>query len=242
MADYIISVENFSKKYLNNNFYSIKDATFKVPRGVILGLIGHNGAGKSTLLKAMVGINHFTEGDIKINGYSIKKNPVHAKNSFAYVGDREEIEVNLTARQYFRFIGSVYNADKKQLEAKIKELSDYFKFSRYLDQAIKTYSLGTRQKLSLIKAFLSNRDLIILDEPLNGLDPAMAFALKQYIKKMQQENKTIIFSSHYIKVVSNICDEIIVIKRGKILDYSKTSDILKKFASLEDYYLSLTND
>ena len=236
---YILEVKNVYKKYLNNDYYSLTNANLNIKRGKIIGLIGHNGAGKSTLIKCIVGINVFKEGDILINGLSIKTKPIRAKNNFAYCGDRENIEGSLTAQNYFDFIISIYNLDKNEAKKKVVELSERFKFSPYLNKKISTYSLGTKQKLSLIKTFLIGRDLIILDEPLNGLDPTINFILKEYIKELKLMGKTILFSSHYIKVVENICDEIVIIKEGKILEHIELAQITKDMA-LVDYYFEKT--
>lgn len=236
---YILEIKNLSKKYLNNDHYSLKDANLNIERGKIIGLIGHNGAGKSTLIKCLVGINSFKEGEALINGVSIKTNPLEAKNNFAYCGDRENIEGSLTAQEYFKFVSSIYNLNKTDAANTLSELVEIFNFTPYLNKKIQTFSLGTKQKLSLIKTFLINRDLIILDEPLNGLDPTINFVLKNYIKKLKTMGKTILFSSHYIKVVENICDEIVIIKEGQILEHTALAEILKA-NSLVDYYFQKT--
>lgn len=239
MKDSLVKVQNFSKKYANNDFYSVKDVSFEISGGKIVGFVGHNGAGKSTLIKSLVGIQTITEGTISICGYNIEKNPTEAKYSLGYVSDNHALYEELTGREYITFVAKLFNVPKEVIKTKLIELTDFFQITYAIDRQIRTYSHGMKQKISVISSLIHEPKVWVLDEPLTGLDPTSAYQLKEAIKMHAKKGNIVIFSSHIIEVVENICDEVVIIKRGQMVINEKVSELKAKYGNLEQMYIKL---
>lgn len=239
MKDSFVKVQNFSKKYANNDFYSVKDVSFEISGGKIVGFVGHNGAGKSTLIKSLVGIQTITEGTITICGYNIEKNPTETKYSLGYVSDNHALYEELTGREYITFVAKLFNVPKDIIKTKLLELTDFFQITYAIDRQIRTYSHGMKQKISVISSLIHEPKVWVLDEPLTGLDPTSAYQLKEAIKMHAKKGNIVIFSSHIIEVVENICDEVVIIKRGQMVVNEKVAALKAKYGNLEQMYIKL---
>lgn len=235
----MLKIEHLTKKY--DQYKAVDDLSLEIDDGLIYGFIGHNGAGKTTTLKSVVGILPFDEGDIFIDGKSIKKNPLECKKEMAYIPDNPDLYEYLTGIQYLNFVADVYQVSKNDREARIAKFADMLELTDDLAQPISAYSHGMKQKLAVISAFIHNPKLIIMDEPFVGLDPKASHLLKQLMKEHCQQGGVIFFSTHVLEVAEKLCDRIAIIKQGKLIISGRTQDVTQN-ESLEDVFLELEND
>ena len=235
----MLKIEHLTKKY--DQYKAVDDLSLEIDDGLIHGFIGHNGAGKTTTLKSVVGILPFDEGDIFIDGKSIKKNPLECKKEMAYIPDNPDLYEYLTGIQYLNFVADVYQVSKNDREARIAKFADMLELTDDLAQPISAYSHGMKQKLAVISAFIHNPKLIIMDEPFVGLDPKASHLLKQLMKEHCQQGGAIFFSTHVLEVAEKLCDRIAIIKQGKLIISGRTQDVTQN-ESLEDVFLELEND
>lgn len=235
----MLKIEHLTKKY--DQYKAVNDLSLEIDDGLIYGFIGHNGAGKTTTLKSVVGILPFDEGDIFIDGKSIKKNPLECKKEMAYIPDNPDLYEYLTGIQYLNFVADVYQVSKNDREARIAKFADMLELTDDLAQPISAYSHGMKQKLAVISAFIHNPKLIIMDEPFVGLDPKASHLLKQLMKEHCQQGGAIFFSTHVLEVAEKLCDRIAIIKQGKLIISGRTQDVTQN-ESLEDVFLELEND
>ncbi len=235
----MLEIKNVTKKY--GQKIAVNDISFDVNDGEIFGFIGHNGAGKTTLIKAIVGIHDFDEGDIIINGKSLRENPIECKKEIAYIPDNPDLYNNLTGIDYLNFIGDIYEVEISEREKLIKEYATTFEILSALGDLIGSYSHGMKQKLAIISALLHNPKLLVLDEPFVGLDPKSSKDLKDIMKDLCKKGTIIFFSSHVLEVVEKLCDRIAIIKNGSLIEIGKTKDITEN-NDLEEVFLELTNE
>lgn len=236
----MLQIINFSKSYKNGK-KAVNNISITVNKGEIFAFIGHNGAGKTTTIKSIVGILEFEEGDILIDGTSIKKEPLKCKNKIAYIPDNPDIYEALTGIQYLNFIADIYEVSKGEREELIKLYSEKFEIINALGDLISSYSHGMKQKLVLISALIHKPKLLILDEPFVGLDPKAAHILKEEMKKICKEGAAIFFSTHVLEVAEKLCDKVAIIKEGNILTQGKMNDV-KGNSSLEDIFMELIDN
>lgn len=236
----MITITNFSKAY-NKKEYVVKNLNLTVNDGDICAFVGHNGAGKTTTLKCMVGILDFSDGDILINGKSIKKDSIECKKEIAYIPDNPEIYDHLRGIEYINFIASVFKVPKEKKETLIKKYSDMFEMTIFLNQDIGSYSHGMKQKISLIAALIHEPKVLILDEPFVGLDPVSTHHLKEEMADMAKKGATIIFSTHILEVAEKLCNKIAILKDGSLI-YNGNMDDLIKNKSLEEIYMEIDNN
>lgn len=234
----MLKIINFSKSYGNNKKKAVDNLNLEIKEGEIFGFIGHNGAGKTTTIKAIVGINEFNEGDILIDGLSIKDNDIECKKKIAYIPDSPDIYASLTGIGYLNFIADIYQVEAKEKERLIKEYATMFEILPNLGDIISTYSHGMKQKLVIISALIHSPKLLVLDEPFVGLDPTSAFALKQVMRELCKNGVSIFFSSHVLEVVEKLCDRVGIIKNGKLVKCGNVSDVIGD-QSLESIFLEL---
>lgn len=232
----MIEIKNYSKSYSGNKV--VDDISFKVNDGEIFGFIGHNGAGKTTTIKSIVGILDFEEGDILINGISIKQNPIECKKQIAYVPDNPDIYDNLKGIEYLNFIADIFEISKDIRLNRFKKYSDMFEMTRYLGDEIATYSHGMKQKLAIISALIHDPKVLVLDEPFVGLDPKAVFDLKEVMKELCNLGTSVFFSTHILDVAEKLCDKVAIIKSGKIVKIGSMDEI-KGDTSLENVFLEL---
>lgn len=233
----MLKIINYSKSYKNDK-KAVDHLNLEVCSGDIYGFIGHNGAGKTTTIRAIAGVLDFEEGDILIEGISIKKNPVACKKRIAYIPDNPDLYEHLTGIGYLNFIGDIYEVSKSDREELIKKYSDAFELTQNLGDAIASYSHGMKQKLAIIAALIHRPRLMILDEPFVGLDPKAAFTLKTIMSEFCKDGRAIFFSTHVLEVAEKLCNKIAIIKNGKLVVSGTTAEV-KGNSSLEEVFMEL---
>ncbi len=235
-----LELKHFSKKYATSKIYAVNDANLEVRGGEIFGFLGPNGAGKSTIIKSIVGIQPITEGSIEVCGYDCEKQSVQAKRLIGYVPDHYALYEKLTGREYINYIADIYDVSHEDRTARIERHIEMFELQGAIDNPIKTYSHGMKQKITIMAALVHDPKLWILDEPLTGLDPNSIHQVKECMKEHAAKGNIVFFSSHIIDVVERICDRITIIKKGKILVTKDVAEIEKE-GLLEEYYLKMIN-
>lgn len=236
----MLHIEHYSKTYPGGK-KAVDDLTLHVEPGEIYGFIGHNGAGKTTTLRAVAGVMDFTEGTIAIDGHDIKKDPVQAKRVTAFLPDNPDIYEFMKGIDYLNFIADLYDISAEQRTADIGKYSDAFELTDNLGSPIGSYSHGMRQKLALISAFIRRPRLLILDEPFVGLDPSAAHIMKGYLSKLCQGGSAVFFSTHVLEVAEKLCDQIAIIKNGKLVQSGPTAELVGD-SSLESVFLELEGE
>ncbi len=235
----MLQIINLSKSYEKGK-KACDNINLTIENGDLFGFIGPNGAGKSTTIKAIVGIHDFDEGDIRLDEYSIKENPIECKKMMAYIPDNPDIYSHLTGLGYINFICNIYGVNKEEREERIHFYAQKFEMEEHLNEPIKSYSHGMKQKIAFIGAFVHHPKLMILDEPFVGLDPKASFMLKEMMKEYVESGNSIFFSSHVLEVVEKLCNKIAIIKDGKIICCGLIDNILKD-ESLESLFLEITD-
>ena len=236
----MIEIKNFSKIY-NNEKKAVKNISLTVKDGEIFAFIGHNGAGKTTTLKSIAGILDFEEGDILINGKSIKKEPIACKMQMAYVPDNPDLYENMKAIDFINFICDMYEVNKKQRKEKIEKYVTLFEMQNNINDEISSFSHGMKQKVALIAALAHDPQVLIMDEPFVGLDPKAVFDMKEIMKEMCKEGKTIFFSTHILEVAEKLCSRVAIIKQGKIVKIGNMEEV-KGDESLERVFLEIDEE
>ena len=234
----MIEIKNVTKKYGDN--VALKNITFNVNDGDIFAFIGHNGAGKTTLIKAIVGIHDFDEGEILINGKSIKKDPIACKKEMAFIPDNPELYDNMTAAEFINFMCDMYEIDGNTRKANIEKYAKMFDIENNLNDLIGSFSHGMKQKVALIAALSHNPKVLIMDEPFVGLDPIAVHAVKQVMSEMVKEGKIIFYSTHILDVAEKLCSRVAIIKKGELVKVGSMDEI-KGDNSLEKVFLELEN-
>ena len=232
----MIEIKNVTKKYGEKK--AVDNVSFKVNDGDIFAFIGHNGAGKTTLIKSIVGIHDFDEGDIIIDGISIKENPVACKKIMAYVPDNPETYEHMKAIDYINFICDMYDIDTQTREKNIKKYAKLFDMQDKLNDTIDSYSHGMKQKIVLISALAHNPKILIMDEPFVGLDPKAVFDIKEVLNEMVKEKKIVFYSTHILDVAEKLCSRVAIIKNGKLVKSGNMKEI-KGDTSLENVFMEL---
>ncbi len=238
IADKVV-LNNFSKRYGTSSNYAVKDANLEVCAGDIFGFLGHNGAGKSTIIKSIVGIQPITSGAISVCGYDVDKQSVMAKRCIGFVPDHYALYEKLTGREYLNYIADLYQVSKADRDDSIKYFVNLFHLEGAIDNQIKTYSHGMKQKVTIMSALVHNPKLWILDEPLTGLDPDSIMQVKKCMRDHADKGNIVFFSSHLIDVVENVCTKIAIIAKGNVLVQGELSDLVDG-DGLENYYRKVT--
>lgn len=237
----MIEIKNVSTSYVKGKKI-IDKMNLKIEDKTIFGFIGPNGAGKTTTLEMITGVLQIDEGDIFIDGKSIKENPIEAKKLFGFVPDSPDVFEKLTGLEYLNFIGDIYKVNPKQRLEIIEKLAKEFNIYDHLKERIQGYSHGMKQKLLIISVLLYNPKNWILDEPMTGLDPQSSHTLKELMKEHVRKGNTVFFSTHVLEVAEKICDKIAIINKGKIIYTGSIENLkeqVKKDASLEESFLEL---
>ena len=235
----MLKIEHLTKKY--GEKVAVDDLSLHIAPGEIYGFIGHNGAGKTTTLKSIVGILDFNEGNIFIDGLSIKDSPLECKAKIAYIPDNPDIYDYMTGQKYLNFIADVFKVGKAERNERIKKYADMFELTQALPDVISSYSHGMKQKLVVISALIHEPKLIIMDEPFVGLDPKAAHILKEIMRDICNKGGAIFFSTHVLEVAEKLCDKVAIIKEGKLIRFG-TMDEVKGDESLESVFLELEAD
>ena len=233
----MLKIKDYTKIY-KGGIKAVDNLTLSVLPGDIYGFIGHNGAGKTTTLKAIAGILDFEQGEILVDGISIKKDPVACKHKLAYIPDNPDLYEHLTGSQYINFIADVYGVSQSERDMLINKYSDIFNMTDNLEDLISSYSHGMKQKTAIIAALVHKPKLFILDEPFVGLDPKASHDLRRFFSDLCEEGSAIIFSTHVLEVAEKFCNKIGIIQNGKLVADGPNKEIVGD-KSLEDVFLNL---
>lgn len=236
----MLVIKNLSKNFGTKK--AVNNISFEVKSGEIFGFLGPNGAGKTTTIKIIVGILIQDAGNISVGGIDTIEDSIESKKKFAYIPDNPDLYENMTGIQYLNFIADVFDVSKEDREKRIDEYSEVFEIKDDLNLYISGYSHGMKQKLAIISALVHDPDLMILDEPMVGLDPKSAYNLKNIMRKRCEQGKSIFFSTHVMEVAEKMCDRVAIIKNGNIIAIGSIDEIKtnSQNSSLEDIFLELT--
>lgn len=235
----MLKINNLTKRYGDKK--AVDNLSLHIQKGEIYGFIGHNGAGKTTTIKSCCGILNFDEGDILVDGVSIKDDPLSCKKKIAYIPDNPDLYEFLSGIKYLNFVADVFGVSRQDREERISKYADMFELTKDLAQPINAYSHGMKQKLAVISALIHDPKLIIMDEPFVGLDPKASHLLKQTMREHCDRGGAIFFSTHVLEVAEKLCDKVAIIKGGKLIT-SGTMDEVKGDVSLEHVFLELEGE
>ena len=236
----MLEIRHFSKSY-GGGKKAVDDVTIQVACGDIYGFIGHNGAGKSTTIRAVVGVLDFTDGEIYIDGHSVRDEPMACKQVTAYIPDNPDLYENLTGIQYLNFVADVFGIGPGEREERIRKYAGLFEITDALGDLIGSYSHGMKQKVAIISALIHNPKLLVLDEPFVGLDPKASFTLKEIMREMCGQGTAVFFSTHVLDVAEKLCNRVAIIKHGRIVA-AGTMEELTEGHSLEETFLEADRD
>ena len=235
----MLNISHLTKTYGDKK--AVDDLSLHIAPGEIYGFIGHNGAGKTTTIKSVVGILQFDEGEITIDGTSLKDDPIACKKKIAYIPDNPDLYEFMSGIKYLNFIADIFGVGAEERQERIKKYADMFELTEDLAQPISAYSHGMKQKLAIIAAWIHNPKLIIMDEPVVGLDPKASFLLKEMMRDVCAAGGAIFFSTHVLEVAEKLCDKVAIIKGGKLIR-SGTMESVKGDDSLEEVFLELEGE
>lgn len=235
----MLKIEHLTKTYGEKK--AVDDLSLHIAPGEIYGFIGHNGAGKTTTLKSIAGILRFDEGEITIDGTSVKSDPLACKKKLAYIPDNPDLYEFMTGIKYLNFISDIFGVSADDRQARIRKYADLFELTNDLAQPIASYSHGMKQKLAIISAWVHEPRLIIMDEPFVGLDPKASHLLKGMMRELCDRGGAIFFSTHVLEVAEKLCDKVAIIKAGKLIR-SGTMEEVKGDDSLEEVFLELEGE
>ncbi len=241
----MLSVSNLSKTYSGSGKKAVDDVSFEVNSGEIFGFLGPNGAGKTTTIKMITGILKKDAGRIVIDGTDLDDDMLGAKNKMAYVPDNPDVQRRLKGIEYINFMADMYGISAEARQMSIERYAPLFEMSDALYSPISGYSHGMQQKIVLMGALVTDPRVLILDEPMVGLDPKSAFNLKEIMRQMSAEGRTIFFSTHVLDVAEKFCDRVAIIKQGRLIAMGSLEDLRRAeggAGSLEDIFLELTNE
>lgn len=235
----VVKVSGLCKKYSKKAEYAVENVTFSCYEGEIVGLLGHNGAGKSTTLKCMEGMLPFEEGEIFIDGYDIKKEPLKAKANMGFVTDNHAVFIKMTGVQYLSFMADVYKVPTEIRAERVKKLEEIFCLGNAINNLISSYSHGMRQKICMMGSLVHMPKLWILDEPMTGLDPRTMRSVQNFMREYAANGNCIIFSSHALNTVARICDRVVLIRKGKQISDLNVKEMMAENPQFdfEEYFL-----
>ena len=233
----MLEIINFSKTYKGGK-KAVSNLNLEILPGDIYGFIGHNGAGKTTTIKAVVGILDFEEGESRIDGHSVKEEPLVCKSLLAYIPDNPDLYEHLTGIQYLDFIADIFQIPSAVRTERIGEYAEQFGITESLGDLISSYSHGMKQKLAIISALIHKPRLLVLDEPFVGLDPSASVVLKQNMHALCEEGSAIFFSTHVLDVAEKLCNKIAIIKEGVLVAAGETAG-LTQGKSLEEVFMEV---
>ena len=235
----MLEIKELTKRYGEKT--AVDDLSLHIAPGTICGFIGHNGAGKTTTLKSVAGILDFDEGEILIDGISIKQDPLACKRRFAYIPDNPDLYDFMTGIKYLNFIADIFGVSPELRRERIEKYAALFELTNDLAQPVSAYSHGMKQKLAIISAWLHDPRLIIMDEPFVGLDPKAAHSLKGMMRELCDGGGAIFFSTHVLEVAEKLCDQVAIIKGGRLIRSGTMAEV-KGDDSLEEVFLELEDE
>ena len=235
----MLKVSHLTKIYGTKK--AVDDLSLHIRPGVIYGFIGHNGAGKTTTLKSCAGILNFEAGDIEIAGVSIKKDPLFCKRQTAFLPDNPDIYGFMTGIQFLNFISDIYSINAKTRQERIDKYAEMFEIRDSLGQSVTSYSHGMKQKLALISMLIREPKLVMMDEPFVGLDPIASHLLKELMRDICNKGGAIFFSTHVLEVAQKLCDEVAIIRQGKLIKNGPMEEIAGD-EGLESVFLEMEGE
>jgi ABC-2 type transport system ATP-binding protein len=238
----MIEIINLTKRY--GNVTAIADINLSIPSGQFFGFLGPNGAGKTTTIKTIVGLLKPTSGTVKVDGIDVQTDPIGAKRLVGFIPDKPFIYEKLTGREVLRFVAGLYEVDQSQVDDRIDQLLDMFELSDWKDELVESYSHGMRQKIVMSTALIHQPKVIVVDEPMVGLDPRGARQVKKIFKELCEQGTTIFMSTHTLEIAEQMCDYIAIIQKGSIIAQGTISELRVTaqtgLTKLEDIFLELT--
>lgn len=239
----MIEVKNLTKIYQDNT-KALDNVSFTIGQGEICGYIGSNGAGKSTTVKILGGMLDFNFGEVIINGKGVKESPIYIKEIIGYVPETPYLFNSITPVEFFKFIGKIRKIDSNILKKRVNYFSELFNFKDYLKIPFGKISKGNKQKILISSALLHNPDIILLDEPLSGLDATSIIVFQDMLTKLSSKGKIIFYCSHLLNMIEKISTRIIILEKGQIQLNKKTDDLKKdkEYTNLENLYKSLKEE
>ena len=235
----MLTISNLTKRYGKKT--AVNRISLEINAGDIVGFIGHNGAGKTTTLRCCSGILEPDEGDIRIDGLSLRESPLECKRRLAYIPDNPDLYEYLTGIRYLNFVADVYGVSAADRASRIERYATMFEIRNDLADPIRQYSHGMKQKIALISALIHEPKLIMLDEPFVGLDPVAAHRIKTVMRQMCDAGGAIFFSTHVLEVAEKLCDKIAIIRQGEIV-ISGDTETVRGDSSLENVFLELAEN
>lgn len=235
----MLTIEGLTKRYGTKT--AVDHLSLHIKPGEIYGFIGHNGAGKTTTIKSCCGILNFDEGEILVKGMSMKKQPLACKKIMAYIPDNPDLYEFMRGIGYLNFIADIYGVGQEERRERIQRYGQMFEISDDLGELISAYSHGMKQKLALISALIHEPQLLIMDEPFVGLDPKATHQVKTLMRDICRQGGAIFFSTHVLEVAEKLCDEIAIIKQGKLIKSGPTDEVIGD-ESLETVFLELEGE
>lgn len=236
----MLTINNLTKHYKGSN-KGVTNLNLEIEAGDIYGFIGHNGAGKTTTIKCITGIHGFEEGEIFVDGLSVKADAMACKQRMAYIPDNPDLYEYMTGIQYLNFIADIFEVSAAEREERIRNYADAFEITASLGDLISSYSHGMKQKLAIISALVHKPKLLILDEPFVGLDPKAAVILKDIMHQICAEGGAIFFSTHVLDVAEKLCNKVAIIKGGELIASGRMDEIVKDGESLESIFLEVVD-
>lgn len=236
----MLTINHLTKHYKGSS-KGVTGLDLEIKAGDIYAFIGHNGAGKTTTLKCVAGIHGFEEGEILVDGISMRENPMECKRRMAYIPDNPDLYEYLTGIQYLNFIADIFQIPAKDRGERIHTYADTFEITASLGDLISSYSHGMKQKLAIISALIHQPKILILDEPFVGLDPKATVILKAIMHQICENGGAIFFSTHVLDVAEKLCNKVAIIKEGKLITAGEMEEIVKDGHSLEDIFLEVAD-
>ena len=237
----MLTIQNLTKHYKGSN-KGVTNLTLEIEAGDIYGFIGHNGAGKTTTIKCIAGIHSFEEGEILVDGLSVKTDTLACKQRIAYIPDNPDLYEYMTGIQYLNFIADIFRVSATEREERIQKYADAFEITASLGDLISSYSHGMKQKLAIISALVHKPKLLILDEPFVGLDPKASVILKDIMHQICADGGAIFFSTHVLDVAEKLCNKVAIIKNGRLVTCGDMEQVVAKGATLESIFMEVVRD
>lgn len=237
----MLMIQNLTKHYKGSN-KGVTNLTLEIEAGDIYGFIGHNGAGKTTTIKCIAGIHSFEEGEILVDGLSVKTDTLACKQRIAYIPDNPDLYEYMTGIQYLNFIADIFRVSATEREERIQKYADVFEITASLGDLISSYSHGMKQKIAIISALVHKPKLLILDEPFVGLDPKASVILKDIMHQICADGGAIFFSTHVLDVAEKLCNKVAIIKDGRLVTCGDMEQVVAKGATLESIFMEVVRD
>lgn len=236
----VLEVIKLEKSY--NGKKALDRVSFHVEEGEIVGYLGPNGAGKTTTLKIISGIIPKNGGKVKVMGKSLDEDPIAYKKEIGYVPETGDLYEYLTPLEFLKIMGELHDMDERILERRIHEMLEIFGLKDVMNTPMTDFSKGMKQKVVIIQAILHSPKLLLLDEPLNGLDASTALLVKKLLRELTDSGKSILFSSHIMEVVEKVCDRVIILNKGRIIEEVNVTELKDRLETLEDVFVTLTQE